>query len=155
MTEIQTPQEALDVAAASTRQARDAAALPTWGPIAAGVAGGLAVMLLCTVVEIGVVSPLGWGAGVAGIAAGVVYYRLLGWLKRVRRERGIIPLPLAEWKQNVLLIVVIMVVPPVGLAGSGLDVWLRLLSAAIMGVWIWFTQARPRFTWWKNRHWKS
>lgn len=155
VTEIQTPQEALDVAAASTRQAREAAALPTWGPIAAGASGGLAIMLLCTVIEIGVVSPVGWGAGIAGIVAGVVYFRLLGWLRRVRRERGIIPLPLVAWKQDILLVVAILVVPPVGLSGSALGVGLWLLSAAVLGGWIWYSQARPRFTWWKARQWRS
>ncbi|WP_167474959.1 hypothetical protein [Nocardia arthritidis] len=154
MHDAQTPQEALDIAAATTRQAKDATALPMWGPIAAGFMTALTVFLLSTAIDHSD-DPLRASIfGIPGIASGFVYYKLLQWLRRTRRARGIMPLPQPSWKFYLVLILSIALMPPHGLESSRWDLWLQILSSAIMGGWIWFDQARPRLTPWKAR-WKN
>jgi hypothetical protein len=147
MHDAQTPQESLDIALTATRKAHDAAALPAWAPIAAGVFGGLAGVLIND----------GWGnpplAWIAGIASVLVCVVLVWWLSRARRARGVVPRPLAErpvaqWKQGLLLVLP----PPVfaGVAGSGLDGWPLLVAGSILGGWIWFALARQRAARWKS-----
>ncbi|WP_405492209.1 hypothetical protein [Nocardia sp. NBC_00511] len=144
MQDSQTPQQALDIAAAATRQAHEAAALSRWQPVAAGVSGALAVLLLCTVVEDGVGRPLGWVVLVGGICSGWVYFTLVRRQRGIQRDRGIVPLPMAERTQIIAILVVTLVVPLVGFAVSGPAVWIRVVSSVVLGGWIWFVQARPR-----------
>ncbi|MFJ9371639.1 hypothetical protein ACIRRA_45660 [Nocardia sp. NPDC101769] len=154
MQDAETPQQALDIAAATTRHAHEAAALPSWQPVAAAVSGALANLLLCTLVADGIGRPLGWIILIGGIGSGWVYFRLVQRQRRTQRARGIVPLPMGEWKQNMALLVVILVVPLVGHASSGSDGWIRVASSVVLGGWIWFMQARPRILSWKTRPWK-
>ncbi|MEV5649257.1 hypothetical protein AB0L57_13480 [Nocardia sp. NPDC052254] len=154
MQDPQTPQQALDIAAAATRQARGAAALLSWGPVAAGVFGGLAASLLCVAADAAMDSPLRWAVvvpGIAGFVSGAVFYLLGRWLRHVRRARGIIPLPPAEWKQIVALLAVVLVVVSLS-SGSG-SIWLRVLSGSILAGWIWFQLARPQIGFGTRRPW--
>lgn len=153
MQDSQTPQQALDIAAAATRQAHEAAALSRWQPVAAGVSGALAVLLLCTVIADGVGRPLGWGMLIGGICSGWVYFKLLQRQRGMQRDRGIVPLPMAEWTQIIAILVVTLVVPLVGFAVSGPAGWIRVVSSVALGGWIWFVQARPRILAGKSRPW--
>ncbi|MVU81227.1 hypothetical protein GPX89_28780 [Nocardia sp. ET3-3] len=154
MQDAQTPQQALDIAAATTRQAHEAAALPRWQPIAAAVSGALAAFLLCTLVADGIGRPFGWIILIAGIGSGCVVFGFARRQRRLQRVRGIVPLPMAEWKQNVALLVVILAVPLIGHATSMPDASTRLASSVVLGAWIWFMQSRPRILSRKPRAWK-
>ncbi|MFE9580974.1 hypothetical protein ACFYO1_31680 [Nocardia sp. NPDC006044] len=140
------------MATAATRRAHAATSLPSWGPVAAGAAGGIAAFLLCTAIDDSGSILVRAILAVAGIAVGAVYFRLLRWLRDVRRARGILPLPIAEWKQNTMVILVVAITP-IGLGGLG--IWLQLVPSAIIGVWIWFVQARPRISVGKLRSWQN
>ncbi|WP_194838949.1 hypothetical protein [Nocardia sp. XZ_19_369] len=155
MQEAQTPRQALDIAAATTRQAHEAAALPTWGPVAAGVFAGLFTGLLTTVNRLGIDDPRAWIAAIAGIASGLAYYTIARWLHRTRRARGLIPLPLAQWKQITVLALIVPTVPLLGLADQRMSGWLPLLCGLITGGWIWFELARPQTAPWKTRPWRT
>ncbi|MEU0501532.1 hypothetical protein [Nocardia sp. NPDC005998] len=152
MQEAQTPQQALDIAAATTRQAHEAAALPSWGPFAAGVFAGLFVTLLGLANALGFDDPIAWTAAIGAIASYAVHYAIARWLRRVRRARGLIPVPLAEWKFIVALLVVLLI-PDLGIGNPSLAAWLQLPCGLIMGGWIWFAQARPQTAPWKTRRW--
>ncbi|WP_063065604.1 hypothetical protein [Nocardia violaceofusca] len=154
MYDAQTPQQALDLATATTRQAHEAAALPRWQPVAAAVTGALAVLLLCTAIADGVGGPFGWIVLIGGIGSGCAFAVLLQKQRRTQRARGVVPRPPAEWKQNVALLVVLLVVPLAGYAMSGSDGWIRVAAGVVMGGWIWFTQARPRILSRETRPWK-
>ncbi len=154
MQDAQTPQQALDIAATTTRQAHEAAAPPRWQPVAAGLSGALADLLLCTLVDDGIGRPFGWIILIGGIVSGSVYFRLAQQQRRTQRDRGIVPLPMVEWKQMVALLAVIMVVPLAGYALSGSHGRIRVASSVVLGGWIWFMQSRPRILSWKSRPWK-
>ncbi|WP_405166764.1 hypothetical protein OG203_17675 [Nocardia sp. NBC_01499] len=154
MQEAQTPQQALDVAAAATRRAHEAAALPTWGPFAAGVFAGLFVTLFGLALLLGFDDPIKWTALIGAIASFAVYYAIVRWLRRVRRARGLIPVPLAEWKFLVVLIVV-LIIPDFGHGNQSLTAWLQLPCGLVMGGWMWFAQARPNGALWRMRPWRT
>ncbi|GAB2451375.1 hypothetical protein GCM10027262_75710 [Nocardia tengchongensis] len=150
MQEAQTPQQALDIAAATTRQAHEAAALPSWGPIAAGVFAGLYVTLVGVAMVFELDDPIAWTAAIGAIASFAVWYAIVRWLRRVRRARGLIPVPLAEWKFMVVLVVALLI-PDFGFGNPRLGALLQLLAGLIMGGWSWFDQARPQIASWKTR----
>ncbi|MCC3312339.1 hypothetical protein [Nocardia africana] len=154
MHDPQTPQQALAIATATTRQAHAAAALPRWHPVAAAVTGALAALLLCTVISDGVGGPVGWIVLLGGIGSGCVYFRLVQQQRGIQRARGVVALPMAEWKEFAALLAVLLVVPLVGYAVSGSDGWVRVVSSVVMGGWIWFAQARPRILSREWRPWK-
>ncbi|MFB8003911.1 hypothetical protein [Nocardia sp. NPDC056000] len=154
MQEAQTPQQALDIAVTTTRKAHAAGALPGWQPVAAGVSGALAALLLCTLVADGIGRPLGWLILIGGISLGCAYFGFMQWQRRTQRTHGIVPLPMAEWKQITAILVVSLLVPLVGFAVSGPDGWVRIASSGVLGGWIWFHQARPRILSGKTWPWK-
>ncbi|WP_433729184.1 hypothetical protein ACQP0C_41010 [Nocardia sp. CA-129566] len=147
MQDAQTPQQALDIAAATTRQAHQAAALPSWVAVATGVFGGLGIAMLTMAGDYDMLGVIGW---IAGIASLTVYSVLVWWLRRARRARGILPVPTKEWKQATVGLLVIVVVPMLGHANSGLYLGMSLLCGVIMGVWSWYEVARPWTTPWQN-----
>ncbi|MFI6046956.1 hypothetical protein ACIA8C_35425 [Nocardia sp. NPDC051321] len=147
MQDAQTPQQALDIAAAATRQARAAAALPRWLPPVTGLLAGITIVMLCTAIDDGGDTVLTWIAGILGIASGVVYYKLAQSVRGFRHARGVIPLPLAWWKQEVVMLLAIFAIPTESLSYSGWGLWLRILPGVIVAGWIWYEQGRP----WKSR----
>ncbi|MFI1912694.1 hypothetical protein [Nocardia sp. NPDC020380] len=151
MREAQTPEQALDIAAAATRDANRAAALPGWAPVAAGVSGGLGAVLLVTVLDDGANNPLTWIEAITGIALVLAYLALVRWMRLTQLARGVLPTPVSQWKQEAVPIVVLLAVPMLGLAVAGLDGWRRVLTGAILGGWIWYVQARPQIAAWKQR----
>ncbi|RJO79166.1 hypothetical protein D5S18_02115 [Nocardia panacis] len=144
MQEAPTPQQALDIATATTRQAHEAAALPRWEPVVTAALGALASFLLCMLVADGIERPFGWMILIGGIGLGWMYFRLAQRQRRTQRARGIVPLPMVEWKQIMGMLVVILVVPLAGHAVSGSDGGIRIASSIVLSGWIWFMQARPR-----------
>ncbi|MEU7143356.1 hypothetical protein ABZ942_28205 [Nocardia sp. NPDC046473] len=153
MHDAQTPQQALDIAAATTRQAHEAAALPSWGPFAAGAFAGLFVTLFGLAKVFGFDNPVAWAATAGAIASYGVYFAISRWLRRVRFARGLIPAPLAEWKFMVVLLLVLLI-PDFGLENLTVAALLQLLGGLIMGGWIWFAEARPKTALWKIRPWR-
>jgi hypothetical protein len=155
MQDPQTPQQALDIAATTTRQAHEGAVLPRWQPIAAAVSGTLAALLLCTVISEGIGRPFGWILLIGGIGSGSVFFGLAQLQRRTQRARGIVPLPMVEWKGIVGLLAVILVPQLVGYAISGSNGgWVRVASSVVLGGWIWFNLERPRILSWKTRPWR-
>ncbi|MFD6162565.1 hypothetical protein ACFWF7_03110 [Nocardia sp. NPDC060256] len=154
MQEAQTPQQALEIAAATTRQAREAAALPSWGPFAAGVFAGLFGTLFGLAVVFEFDDPIAWTALAGSIAAYAAHFAVTRWLRRVRQARGLIPAPMATWKFMVVLIIVLLI-PDSGFGNPSLTIWLQVLAGLIMGGWIWFAEARPKTALWKIRPWRT
>ncbi|MFF2554569.1 hypothetical protein ACFVUS_26450 [Nocardia sp. NPDC058058] len=149
MHDMHTPEQALEIAAATTRQAHEAAELPTWGPVAAGVLAGLGVALLCAA-EADFISGFSWIAWIAGTTSIAAALMVSRWLGKVRRDRGLVPAPVSEWK---LLLVVVVLAPSVPMLGLAFPAWYGLLcgvAGVIAGGWIWMTQARPRTMPWIN-----
>ncbi|MFB8278494.1 hypothetical protein [Nocardia colli] len=152
MQEAPTPQQALDIAAATTRQAHEAAALPTWGPAATGVFAGLFVTLLGVANVREFDDPIAWTLTVAALASMAVSFAIGRRMRRLRRARGLVPRPLAEWKFIVVLLAV-LIVPGISLGNPTLTVGLQILCGLIMGGWIWYDGARPQTASWKFRRW--
>ncbi|MCP9620810.1 hypothetical protein FOH10_25655 [Nocardia otitidiscaviarum] len=96
----QTPQQALDTAAAATRQAHEAAAVPRWGPVAAGVLTALAMLLIETVIEDNLSLVVRAILVVAGIAIIVANFKVLWWMRDLRRARGVVPREPSPWKDE-------------------------------------------------------
>ncbi|MEU6586514.1 hypothetical protein [Nocardia sp. NPDC046763] len=144
MHDAQTPQQALDIAAAATRQAHEAVAVPKWGPMTAGLLSALFVVLIHAVFEDGLGMVLRAILLATTIAVMVALYKLVRWMRDLRRARGVIPRS-SQMNQAVALL------------------WLFLpdvLAAPMLGRWVWHDQAaRPRAMSWKSRlrtpRWKS
>lgn len=151
MHDAQTPQQALDLAAATTRQAHDAAAVPRWRPIVAGLSAGITMMLLLTAMEDGLSILLTSVLVIAGIATGFVCYRVTRWIRETRSARGIVPRQPSEWTREIVTTVVILVVPFFAVEGSRFELWLRLLSGVLLSGWVWYDLARPRTDRWTKR----
>ncbi|MFQ6327258.1 hypothetical protein ACLMAL_14115 [Nocardia sp. CWNU-33] len=151
MQDAQTPQQALDIAAAATRQAHEAAAVPSWGPSVAGLLTALTVMLLDTAVEEDLSTVLTAILIIAAIATSFALLKVAFWMRATRRARGIIPRPPSQWKDEAVSWLAIVIVPCLALVHSGLGVWLRLLASVILGGWVWYSQSRPQTAPWKTR----
>lgn len=151
MQDAQTPQQALDIAAATTRQARAATALPRWLPPVAGLVAGSIVVLLNVAIDDGGDTPVTWIAVILGIASVVVYCKLVQRLRGIRNARGVTPRPVAWWKHEAVMVLIIVAVPTGNLAYSGWDLFLRILPGAVLGVWMWFELGRPWTAPWKSR----
>ncbi|WP_327142756.1 hypothetical protein [Nocardia sp. NBC_01327] len=158
MHEAQTPQQALDIAAATTRQAQEAAALPSGGPFAAGVFAAVFSTMLGLTTVFDFDDPITWAAAAGAVASGLMCFATVRWLRRVRRARGLVPVPLAQWKFTVILVVV-LVVPVFGFGNPSVAVGLQVVAGVILGGWVWFEQARPQGMPWKTRRriasWRS
>ncbi|MEV6072348.1 hypothetical protein AB0L82_37900 [Nocardia sp. NPDC052001] len=151
MHDMHTPEQALEIAAAATRQARDAAELPTWGPVAAGLLAGLGVALFGVAeAQIDFTSALNLIGLIGGTLSLAAFFAVSRWLARVRRERGLVPAPVSMWKVILVVVVLAPMVPMLGLAFPALYGWLCGLAGVIAGGWIWMTQARPRTMPWIN-----
>lgn len=153
MREQQSPEQALDIAAAATRDANRAAAVPGWAPVAAGVSAGLGDVLFVTVLDDGANNPHTWIEAIAGIALVLAYVALVRWMRLTQLARGVLPTPVPQWKLQAVPIVVLVAVPMLGLAIAGLDVWRRILTGVILGGWVWYVMARPQIAARMTRLW--
>ncbi|MEV6773731.1 hypothetical protein AB0N05_34360 [Nocardia sp. NPDC051030] len=144
MSDELTPQDALDIASASTRRARSAQAGRGWVPPVAALLcfgtfflfGDMIDMLVDRTITV---------RGVAGIVVGVAFGFFMPWVIRAWRNGGVVPRsladePLQRWKRTAL--------------GLTPFVAFALLSdsafALVMGVWVWIQLARPRIALWRN-----
>lgn len=150
--DAQTPRDALDIAAAATRQARRAAAVPGWAPPVGGLLLGGALTLLYTPLldsRIGIP---------AALAVGCVLIALLTWLSRRWKTVGVVPRqryqqPGQRWKR-VLLFAMLTLLPT--FVGSevkeqtGSYWWVFIPFGIIMCGWGWFALARVQAATWRN-----
>ncbi|MFJ4654388.1 hypothetical protein ACIP5Y_24225 [Nocardia sp. NPDC088792] len=140
MHDEQTPQQALDIAAAATRRAHEAARVPGWAPASAGVLTALVLVLI----DVAIGSDLGLViraiAAIAGIAAGIALFKVMSWIRATRRTRGVLPRP-ASRRQNGAIWWLQQLVP---------FQWAEILIDVIVGAWIWYTESRFH-TPWKRR----
>ncbi|MGW5109242.1 hypothetical protein [Nocardia sp. NPDC004123] len=145
MSDALAPQDALDIASATTRRARSAPARPRWVPTAG------ALLCFCSFFLIGdaVAMPIDRAItvrGVAGIVVTVAFGAFVAWVLREWRNGGVVPRSLAEqpvqrWKR-----VALGWLPPfVGVTLLGaMPGWMTIASAVIMGAWMWFQLTQPR-----------
>lgn len=148
MQDAQTPQQALDIAAAATRHAHAAAAVPRWGPVTAGVLTALTMLLIETVIEDNLSLVVRATLVVAGIAVIGADFKVLWWMRDLRRARGVIPREPSPWKDEAVWWLALVIVPCLVWVNSEYRLWPRLLTSLILGGWIWYVAARPS---WKSR----
>ncbi|MFI1918134.1 hypothetical protein [Nocardia sp. NPDC020380] len=134
MHDAQNPQQALDIAAAATRQAQEAASLPRWAPISAGVLTGLFLVLMDAVFWLNLGVVLRSIAVIAMIVAGIALYKVTSWIRATRRARGVLPVPPPRWQNNTMS-GLLQVIGPFLFAPA------EMLIDAIFGAWIWFTES--------------
>ncbi|ATL68741.1 hypothetical protein CRH09_23680 [Nocardia terpenica] len=145
--DVPTPQDALEIAAAATEQARTAPAMPRWVPPVGGLlAGGAIVMIKLAPRSDDGVHPF---FVVAALAAIAVLYGITTRLSRAWLDGGVVPRsareePVERWKQRAMywlpLIFFCFLAPLV----TG---WLVVPAGLIGGGWIWFQLARRRTPW--------
>ncbi|MFJ4656943.1 hypothetical protein ACIP5Y_37245 [Nocardia sp. NPDC088792] len=128
MDDAQNPQRALDIAAAATRQAQEAASLPRWAPMLAGVLTGLFLVLMDATLWLNLGVALRSIAGIATIVTGIALYKVVSWMRATRRARGVLPLTPPQWQSNAVWGVFL-------LAPAG------MLIDVIVGAWTWYAES--------------
>ncbi|KZM74366.1 hypothetical protein [Nocardia terpenica] len=147
MNDVPTPQDALDIASAATRQARTAPAMPRWVPPVGGLlAGGGVFMVNLALHSGGDRNPYLLAAGAAAIVGFYVITRLLyrQWLNGGVMPRSATEEPVQPWKQWAMYWLPMFFICFVGQLMTG---WLVIPFGLIVGGWMWFQLARRRMPW--------
>lgn len=128
MHDAQNPQQALDIAAAATRQAQEAASAPRWAPVSAGVLTALFLVLMDAALWLNLGVALRSIAGIATVVTGIALYKVVSWMHATRRARGVLPLAPPRWQSNAVWWVFL-------LAPAG------MLIDVIVGAWTWYAES--------------
>ncbi|MFB7724817.1 hypothetical protein [Nocardia sp. NPDC056100] len=139
MIDVPTPQEALNIAAATTERARTAPILPVWAPPIGGVLGGIAFVLVCWWLEGRIAAIVGLTAItlIIGIAA------TFAWSSRAWQNGGPLPRslraePAHPWQRALptALPLALFIFTPL------LHGWWLIPLGVVAGAWIWFNLSR-------------
>ncbi|GAB2506747.1 hypothetical protein GCM10027167_04060 [Nocardia heshunensis] len=145
MSDALTPEDALEIASATTSRARSAPARPRWVPTVGALLCFGTFLLIGDAVAMPIDRAI-TARGVAGIVVTLAFCLFVSRVLREWRNGGVVPRSLAEqpvrrWKR-----VAVGWLPPfVGVTLLGaMPGWLTIASAVIMGAWMWFQLSQPR-----------
>ncbi|WP_306357356.1 MULTISPECIES: hypothetical protein [unclassified Nocardia] len=144
-----TPQDALQIAADATEQARRAPAMPGWVPPVAGLLGGSGLVLF----NLGqpARSETNIELTLTGTALLLTLAALMAWLHFTQRNDGVRPRamwqrPARRWARVSVFLVPILFG---AIVGTSLEGGPLIPFGMAMGGWIWFVLARQRGIPWR------